>query len=179
MRFAVKLTLIPLLLTLSITFVIDASYAADENELKMGFVYLQKALSQSLSGKIATERLQQERELLVREMQEKEEELKTMQEELAQQVSVLKEDSLKERQENFRKKMTEYERFRNDSAQDWERKKKELEDKILSELIKVIQELGKKKGYSIIFAREQGILYASDAIDMTDEAITEYDASQE
>ncbi len=153
--------------------------AGGEPNLKLGYVNLQKALSLSIAGKSAADKLKEDRDSVLVEIKEKEEELKLMQEQLSKQASVLTEDALKEKREEFRKKMKDYERFRTDSVQEWERRKKELEEKILIELVKVVQGLGEEKGFSIIFAREQGILYASDSVDLTDEIIERYDAKQQ
>ncbi len=153
--------------------------AGGEPNLKLGYVNLQKALSLSIAGKSAADKLKEDRDSVLVEIKEKEEELKLMQEQVSKQASVLTEDALKEKREEFRKKMKDYERFRTDSVQEWERRKKELEEKILIELVKVVQEFGEEKEFSVIFAREQGILYASDSVDLTDEIIERYDAKQQ
>lgn len=149
-----------------------------ESNVKLGYIDLQDALSSSLAGKRAAEKLKKDRDALLEAIKAKEDELRAMQEQLSKQASLLTEETLKDKQDDFRRRMKEYDRFKTDSAQEWENKKKELEDKILSGVIKVVEELGKKKGFTIIFAREQGVLYASDAIDLTKEVIAAYDASQ-
>jgi outer membrane protein len=168
-------------LILSIIFILDIkSYSRGEGaDIKIGFIHLQKALSLSLAGKRAAESLSKEREKLLERIKGMEDELALIQERLSKQAALFTEETLKQKQNDFRDKMKSYERFRSDSVQDWERKKKELESKILSEVVRVVQELGKEKEYTVIFAGEQGILYASDAIDLTDETIAKYDAESE
>jgi outer membrane protein len=178
MRHRSKLKGYALLLTGALALMFSAAHAGEQSGLKVGYVNLQKAITASQAGKKAAETLKKEREKLLEQIKEKEEELKEMQEQLSRQVSVLTEESLKEKQEEFRAKMKDYERFKNDSAEAWDRKKKELEEKIFTELLQVVNELGKDEQYTIIFAREQGIIYASEAIDLTDKAITRYDDKQ-
>ncbi len=169
-----------IMLSLAAVFIITSFplKAIGDSSIKLGYVNLQKALMASQMGKRAAETLKKERDAVLKDIQQKEAELKKMQEQAAKQVSVLTEESLKAKQEEFRKKMKEYKRFRTDAVQDWERKKREMEEKILADLVSVVQELGKEKNFTIIFAREQGIIYASDAIDLTDEVIKAYDAKQ-
>ena len=174
-----KLTGFAMMLGVTSALILHPAYAGESLDPKMGYVNLQKALSASTPGKRATESLKVEREALLKGIKKREEELTALQEELSRQVSVLTEESLKEKQEEFRAKMKDYERFKNDSAEAWERKKKELEAKIFTELLQVVRDLGKEEKFTIIFAREQGIIYASETIDLTDKAIARYDAGQE
>lgn len=178
MKKCLNLRSIAIVLGITLVFSIFPLKGHSEPNVKLGYIDLQDALSSSVAGKRAAEKLKKGRDVLIDAIKAKEDELRAIQEQLAKQASMLTEETLKEKQDDFRKRMKDYDRFKTDSAQEWENKKKEMEDKILSEVIKVVEDLGKKKGFTIIFAREQGILYASDAIDLTKEVIAAYDASQ-
>ena len=83
----------------------------------------------------------------------------------------------REKEKDFLRRQRDYERQVKDSKSEVQLKEAELTNDILQDLIPIIQEYGKKNGYTIIFEKnERNILYASDAIDLTAKVTAIYDA---
>lgn len=146
-----------------------------ETPLKIGSVDLQRAAQESLAGKEAFAKLQKEFDQKKGTIEKKQNEIKKLQEELNQQGLILTEDSKKEKEDAYVKKMKDLQRYVDDSNQDLQLRQRELTQKILVELVKIIFELGDQGQYTMILERQEGVLYASKSIDMTDEVKKRYD----
>ena len=146
--------------------------------LKLGYANLQQALNECEAGKKAKDTLQQEAQKLEDELGVKQEALKKMKEELDKKSAIwnqetreAKELDLKVRSQEFQKQFMEY-------GENLNKKKQEVEAKIISGLRDAVEELAKKNGYSYVFERSVGgILYAPAEGDLTPEVIKMYDKS--
>jgi len=151
-----------------------ASSSTDQ-PIKLGYVDLQRAARESIAGKKAFELLKAEFEKKQADINRRQKELEALHNELTKKASVLSEESRKEKEELYLKKMKELKRFIDDSNQELDRREKELTRKILIELMKVINKLGEEQKYTLIMERQEGLLYASKQIDLTDEVMRRYD----
>ena len=154
------------------TFFAFNAYAA---EFKIGYVDLNKALNESEKGKSAVKILED----MVKEKQsviiEKEKELKALDDEIAKQASILNPDAIKEKQEKREKLMRDYQRMVKDSQDEVQQKRNDFMEAIIKDLRKTIVQIGKEKGYSIIFERvASGILYIPEEADVTDVLIEQF-----
>jgi len=159
------------LLTLVTFFAVNA-YAA---EFKIGYVDLNKALNESAKGKTAVTVLED----MVKEKQsfiiEKEKELKTLDDEIAKQASILNPDAIREKQAKREKLMRDYQRMVKDSQDEVQQKRNDFMEAIIKDLRETVVRIGKEKGYTIIFERvASGILYIPEEVDLTDTLIDEF-----
>jgi outer membrane protein len=155
-----------------ITFFAFNAYAA---EFKIGYVDLNKALNESAKGKTAVKLLED----MVKEKQtviiEKEKELKAIEDEIAKQASILNPDAIKEKQEKREKLMRDYQRMVKDSQDEVQQKRNDFMEAIIKDIRKTVVQLGKEKGYSIIFEKvASGILYIPEEVDVTNELIEQF-----
>jgi|Deesub1362A_J573_1020465.scaffolds.fasta_scaffold00333_22 outer membrane protein len=161
------------LVTLIISFLALNSYA---QELKFGFVDLNRALNECDRGKEAIRIL----ENMVKEKQaiidKKGEEIRRLEEELSKQSAVLNPESLKEKQEKLERLKKEYKRMVEDSNEELEKKRNEFMRAILTDLRNLIRQIGKEEGYTAIFEKAEGgpLLYAPEGLDITDELIKRF-----
>ena len=155
----------------------SSGFAAPAPEVKFGYVDLQQALVESAAGKKAFAHLKEEFKKKEQDVRQKEEELKELQAEVSKQSSVLSEGARREKEENYRRLLKDYKRFVTDSEQELQTREKEYTEKILKELIEVVQKFGKEKGYTMIWEKK-GIIFASEKIDLTNELIKIYDGSK-
>lgn len=151
--------------------------AAKDPDLKLGYVDLQKALTESSAGKKAFASLKEEFNKKQQDLHKKEEELKEIQADLNKQGSVLSESARKDKEENYKRLLKDYKRYVGDSEQEIQAREKEYTERILKALVDVIQKYGQDKGFSMIWEKK-GIIYAPDKVDLTNEIIKAYDGSK-
>ena len=106
---------------------------------------------------------------------EKEKELKSLDDEIAKQSSILNPDAIKEKQAKREKLMRNYQRMVKDSQDEVQQKRNDFMEAIVKDLRQTVVRLGKEKGYSIIFERvASGILFIPEEADVTDTLIEEF-----
>ena len=152
-----------------------ASSISFAESLKIGYVDIQKALNQSTAGKSAMEKLKKDIEKETTILKEKEEDIKRIEDELNKQGLMMKDTERDRKSEEYRRKGRDLERYREDVKRDIMIKEREMTDKIVSELVKVVQKIGQEEGFTIILERGNTVLFASDSIDITEKLIKRYD----
>jgi outer membrane protein len=142
---------------------------------RVAVIDVQKVLQTSNAGKAATERLRKMQEERVARAQKMEEDMRNIDNEINTKKLSLSEDKLTDLAKQLSDKKIAAQRF----AQDAEREVGEARDKTLLELqnkiLPVIDGIGKEMGLARIFNKfESGLVYASDAIDITDTVIKRF-----
>lgn len=142
---------------------------------RVAVINVQRVLLESNQGKVAREKL----EKVALQKQEKAQAMRTEIENLEKEISTkrlsLSQDKLEEMTKAYDEKKISLQRF----AQDADRELKTEEQKTLIELEKsirpVIDQIGKEMGFALIFNKlEAGLVYASDAVEITDMVIKRY-----
>ena len=142
---------------------------------KIAYVDLQEALNMSDAGKEAKENFTQSVEKTREVIDNKQKELKQLKESIEKQILLLSDEAKKEKQREYEKNVRDYQRFIKDSQDELKRQEKEMSQQVISELRKIVDMIGKKGNYTLIFERStSGILYANDALDITQEVINAY-----
>lgn len=145
-------------------------------EMKFAYVDLQKALNECMAGKEAKEILEKEKDKKQKEIEKQEKKIDALKAEIESKKTVLSEEALQKKQEDLDRLLRQLKRFVQDSNDELQKKQQQYTNKILSELVEVVNEIGKQRGYTIIFERVPGVLlYVDEAIDITDEVIKLYD----
>jgi len=91
----------------------------------------------------------------------------------------LSEEALYQMNSDLEKKRTDRKRLAEDSFRDWQDLQLKLFNRVQSELIPIIEQLGKEKGFDVIFdLAKSGAVYFNPVIDLTAEVIKRYDASK-
>lgn len=147
-----------------------------EAALKVGFVDLQQVLTQTKRGQEARAKMQAEVSQRQREIDAQREEIEKMEAELQKQSSVLTAAARREREEAIQRKKRDLQLTIEDYQRDLAKRQNELLNELLSELVAVVQEYGKEKGYTLILERRQGgVLYSGEGVDITKEIIKRFD----
>ncbi|MBN1828816.1 MAG: OmpH family outer membrane protein [Deltaproteobacteria bacterium] len=142
---------------------------------KIGFFNLQKVLAESQTGKDAIADLKKVYDKKQDTIRQTEEELKILKQNLEKQRTVLTEQAYREKEFDYEKKFREYKRLVQDSNEEMARLEKEASQRMIPEIVKVIQVLGKAEGYTAIFdINASGIAYFSSTNEMTDKVIDRY-----
>jgi len=151
---------------LSCLLIAGTTFAAD---MKIAVMNVQKVIVTCSAGKTAKTKVDSKMTELKASFKEEEDALKALQTEIKKKSTAWSEEKKAEKAREYQKSgrelqaKTEDARFELKQMQD-----KELEP-ILKSLEDVVQKYGKEKGYTLILDVKNGVLYSSDAIDITDE----------
>ncbi len=163
---------------LALVCVLGIASAASAEGVKLGFVDVQKVLLLSEAGKEAKEQLSLRANKYEGEKNAREEELKKLKADLEKQSVLLSEAARGAKEKDYQQKYKEYQRFVKDAQDDLQAKNEELTNKLVDEIIKVIQGYGRSNGYTFIFVRNESMLYADDKADLTDEMLKAFNAAK-
>jgi outer membrane protein len=152
---------------------------AQPSGLKVGFVDIQKAVNECNAGKEAKKTILKEVERFQRQFVERQKELQTMKEALDKQAPMLNPDARASKERDLQNKVREFQRWQEDSQNEVNQKRMEMERNISLGLQRVIQKLGADEGYTLIMEmNENVVLFASKAVDITDRVIKIHDAQK-
>ena len=151
-------------------------WAAD---LKIAYVDIQKAVNESNAGKDAKKLITKDVEKFQGQIADKQKVLQTMKESLEKQAPMLNPDARATREKEYQNKLREFQRWGEDSQNEINQKRMEMERNISIGLQKVIQKVGADEGYTLILEKNESIvLFVSKALDITDRVIKAYDAQK-
>ena len=151
-----------------------AAFGAD---VKIGSVDIQKILVLSNAGKEAKEQLVAKGNKYEAEKNAREEELRKLKGELEKQSVVLSEESRKAKEQLFMQKRKELDRFLKDAQDDLQAKNDELTGKLVEAIVKIVQDYGKKNGYSCIFIKNESMVYVDQKADLTEEILKKFNST--
>lgn len=158
---------------------VESAFAADlKPTQKIGYVDMQRAINSSEPGREAKEQLSSRLKKYQDEINVRQEELKRLKEELEKQGMLLSESSRASKEKDYQQRLKEFQRFTKDAQEELQGKDEELTRKILEGMEKVIQEYGKKNGYSFIFVRNESMLFADERADLTDDILKLFNANR-
>ncbi|WP_028573709.1 OmpH family outer membrane protein [Desulfonatronovibrio hydrogenovorans] len=143
-------------------------------EDKMAYVEVQRVLETSEPGRAALGTLTQRFEDMRAELDRERADLERLRQEMQQQSLVLSQDAQQDLESELRAKVREFQEMFQAYQARMQQEEQELSDPIIDVLFDVINDYGEKEGYTIIFdAQSSGIIYASDALNITETIIEE------
>ena len=155
---------------------LSSVWAADS---KIAYVDMQRVINECNAGKDAKKAITKDAEKFQHLIADKQKELQTMKESLDKQVLMLTPDARANKEREYQNKLREFQRWGEDSQNELNQKRMEMERAISTALVKVIQKIGADEGYTLILERNENIvLFASKTIDITDRAIKAFDAQK-
>ena len=150
--------------------------ASGASEYKFAFVDLQEALNICKAGQDAKEEFAKKVEKAEERLSSQQEELKRLKEILEKQSTMLSEEARKEKEWDYQTKLRDFKRLYQDSQDELKAKDGEVTKEILQEMVIIVYEYGKEKGYTFVFEKsESALLYVDEAMDVTEEIIKIYD----
>ncbi len=162
----ILLTIVSLVLMTSVAFA---------NEFKIAVVDLQKALQTVDAGKKAKANLEKEFNEKKKVLETEENAIKKMTEDFKKQSLVLSEDAKAKKQNEIQERVMKYRELFGKSQMEIQGRERELTDPIIQKLKGVVEEMGNKKGYTMIVEKnENAILFSSAKEDLTEEVIKEF-----
>ena len=145
-------------------------------ESRIGFVDIQKAVLGTKEWKKKFEIFKKNFEKEKKKIKIRENRIKKMLADLSKQSMVLDPELKKKKEDKFRKEKVAFERYVQDQNEEFSKSEKEITQKILIKMMKVIKKLGKEKKYTMIL-EEKVVLYHDRGNDLTALATKTYDRS--
>jgi outer membrane protein len=150
---------------------------AHAQALKIGLVDFQRALNEVEEGKRAKAQLKAQFDQKQNALTAKQDSLKALKDQLETQKAALSADAMKQKEAEYRDKFLDLQKtlgqFRNEIAT----KESEMTQGIITRMRSVVQSVGQKGGYSLIFETSQdAVLYAPGATDLTAQVIAAYNS---
>lgn len=146
---------------------------------RVAVIDVNKVLSTSTAGKAAAAKLKQLQDDKMARAQKLDDEIKQLDNDINTKKISLSEEKLADMQRQLSEKRIAMQRF----AQDADRELQDAQGKVMQELnvkiMPVVDQIGKEMGLAAIFNKfESGLIYASDAIDITDVVIKRFNDAQ-
>lgn len=146
---------------------------ADGNRsIKVGIVDLRRAFQASKSVQEAKEELVQERNEKLQFLKARQGELKQLMDTLRSQRELLSDVVRRQKEEDFRRKRRRLERLKNDAEQELNRHFMAINQVFLADAQKEILAMGRDSDYTFIMdVNNDFVLYGSESVDLTDQLI--------
>ena len=145
--------------------------------IRVAVIDTEKILLSSAAGKKAIAELKKIQEQKEAELRGRQQEIKDLQDKVAQGRLSLAQDKLAEMAKQLEDKEIALRRLSDDAGRELNKKKDDLLGSIDEKVMPVINQIGKEQGYTMIFRKfESGLIYADDAIDITNSVVQRLDA---
>lgn len=146
-------------------------------EMKVGVMNVQKVLVNSVAGKAAKEKFDQKMGDLQTKFKAEEQDLVELQKEIEKKSSAWSEETKQVKVREFQKKRRELQEKSDDARFEL----KTLQDKELAPILKalegVVATFGEQYGFTLILDSKGGVIYFTEAVDITNQLIKELDAT--
>jgi outer membrane protein len=153
--------------------------AAGAPPTKVGFIDLQRTLSETKVGKTAKAKLESQKTDKQKLVNEKKEALKKEADELDKQRVVLKPDAVAKREKELQDQYVQLQQLFVQLQQDLAKQEAQLTRDIFGKASAIIESIAKRDGYTIIVEKNEGaVLWADRSFDITDEVDKRLDAGE-
>lgn len=105
------------------------------------------------------------------EVEKTEDDLRTLEKDLEKKKAVLSEEIIKQKQQDFQKRLAEFRDLVTKNQIDLQKKQSDLIIPVLDHIRKAIAEVAAERGYDLILNQEQNIMYVGKSADITDEVL--------
>ena len=142
---------------------------ATAKELKIGFVNAVKVMEQAPQVSAANSRLEREFEPRQREIANGQRDIKALEDKLNKDGAIMSEVQSRDMSRDIINKKRDLKRQQDEFREDYNIRRSEELDKLQKQIIEVIQAVAKEQSYDLILS--DGVVWASDSIDMTDQVL--------
>ncbi len=159
----------------SFFFLLNASFGADV--AKIGIVDFQRIFITSNAGKLAQSKINDHGKKMEADLKKKGAEIEELKKKLEREILVISKEMREEKERELRIKTNDFNFLNKKYVREFKGIEKKIVNRIKKDILKLVEEIGKNKGYLIIIEkRDAGVLYAPSSIDITDILIQKYNA---
>lgn len=153
-------------------FLVQPAMAA---EAKIGVIDFQRVLEISDAGKTAQEEINEQGKKMESDLRERSDEIEALESKLERESMVMDSEVRLEKQREVRIKINDIKTLQKKYITDFKKMEAQIINQIQKDVFDVVAEMGQKGSYTMILEkRAGGVVYASDAEDITDEVVTQY-----
>jgi len=167
------------LFTILAVVLLAAAIPASAQTLNIAVIDVQRVVTESDPGKEALQKLKELQDAKIDQGRAMQQELATMQEQINKQQFTLSDEKLGELRKTIEDKGIEMQRFQDDAERELDEARRRELGGLEGRIIPVINQIGAERGYTLIFNKFQsGLVYADDAVDITDDVILHFNTTQ-
>ena len=148
---------------------------AKDAKVTIATMNLQKVIGVSKTGLAAKNAVTKKFEDYQNKIRKEEESLLALKDEIEKKGSAWSDDVKTKKDREFKRRVQALEEESQYASNDMKEFEKEKVEPILKELETIIEEFGKKKGYTLILDTSKGVLYQDESIDISKELAVELD----
>lgn len=155
------------------------SAVAHAEDVKFGYVDMQRALLEVNEGKQAKAQLEKMKKARQGDLDAKQAELRKMQKDLEAQKAFMKADIKRAKEQEFGKKLQELQMTYAKLQKELAREEAKLTQKIFAQMSRILSKMGKSGKYTMIFEKtESSLLWAEPHLELTNELIRRFNAGE-
>lgn len=143
-------------------------------QAKIGVVNMEEAVNNTKAGKRAQAELKRKVEKYEKELKDEGAKIQKMQKELQNAGMLLKPEAKLSKQREYERMVRQFQEKQRDANQDMNLAQRDVFKPILQKMKGIIEEIGKKGGYTLI-TETRAVLYAPNSADITKQVIAAYD----
>jgi outer membrane protein len=145
-------------------------------EIKIGVIDFQKVVQTSAAGKAAQEEVNEKGKQMEADLLKRKNEIEESQKNLERETMVMAPEAREEREREIRIRVNDFKTLQQKYFNDLKTHEGKLIRAIRDEIIRLGQEIGKKKGYTLLLEKQEaGTIYYKEDLEITDELIQMYD----
>jgi outer membrane protein len=153
--------------------------AAFAEDIKLGYVDLQRALNETDDGRKAKASLKKVFDQKQKELDEQQEDLKKSIEDLNKKRTLMPADKVREKETELQERMQKVQQTYLRHQQELQSKEQEATGKIFERMSRIIAKLAAQENLTMVFDKTQSaVLYAKPHLDLTNELIRRYNAGE-
>ena len=162
-------------LTLALCLVGFAGLGHGADVAKIAVIDFQKIIDTSNAGKRSAAEMKTQGKEMEQELKDKEAEVEELKKALEQKALVMSEEAREKKDRDLRIKAIDYDSLRKRYLETLKELNLKLSNTIKEDVFQIVEEIGKREGYLLILERRVGgVVYAPNAIDITDRVIEAY-----
>ena len=148
-------------------------------QANIAVIDVQRVVSESDPGKEVISKLKTIQDAKIQEGQMLQQELANIQEQFNKQRFTVSEQKLAEMNKEMEDKTIAIRRFEDDAKRELDEARRRELGGLEGRILPIINEIGKERGITLIFNKFQsGLVYADDAVDITDDVILRFNTAQ-
>ena len=147
-------------------------------QTKLAVIDVQRVVTESDPGKGALQKLKQVQDQKMEQGKGLQQELDQLRDRFNKQRFTLADDKLRELEKEVEDKTIAMKRFQDDASRELDAARTRELNALEQRIMPIIDQIGKEQGLTLIFNKFQsGLVYADDAVDITDEVIRRFNTA--
>lgn len=148
-----------------------AAAPAHAQTMKIAYVDLQQALSETNDGKVIKAKLERLLKDKQREFDKMQDDVKRIKDEIETQGAMMKEDLRRTKMQDYQKKMVDLQEFYMGNQKELADEEAKLTKPLLDRFEKVLKQIGKDEGYTLILP-SAAVVYGQPSLDLTRQLVS-------